>query len=173
MAFDIFATFGNNSVQMPAMPKSTEKRSAGIPIISLAFGTENETNITSASSGAGAGKAKFKPIVITKHIDATSPTLFAVLCRGGHYETVTFDFFQAGGEGANTKPYYSIACKMVAIRDFEQSGSVGDDVPLEQITFQCGAIQLNYRPQDTKGALGDPVSTQWSTVLNKAAFEVK
>jgi len=47
------------------------------------------------------------------------------------------------------------------------------DVPTEDITFEYGAIQINYTPQDSKGGLsGKPIVNQWSQITNTADFIV-
>jgi type VI protein secretion system component Hcp len=51
------------------------------------------------------------------------------------------------------------------------SGSTGDDVCEEEVTFEYGAIQLEYWWQDDKGALSGPKDTCWSRVLNTAEFK--
>src|SRR5258708_5581521 len=53
------------------------------------FGTTNAASISSATMGAGSGKATFNEFHIQKTIDAGSASLFKTLCEGGHYQVLT------------------------------------------------------------------------------------
>src|SRR5689334_11672015 len=60
------------------------------------FGAANAASISSASMGAGSGKATFDPFSITKAIDRATPSLFSTLCMGGHYKLLTLWVRKAG-----------------------------------------------------------------------------
>lgn len=48
----------------------------------LALTEENHTALKNATSGSGAGKARFNSFTITKEVDSASPKLFQVATRG-------------------------------------------------------------------------------------------
>jgi type VI secretion system secreted protein Hcp len=131
---------------------------------------ENKLSIGSATGGAGAGKASFNPIEIVHAVGPASPGLFLILCMGGHFDTVSFEFVGAGGAPGQSKLLYVINCKMVAISKIEQAITDGDDTLAETITLQCGAIQVSYMPSDAKAASQSP--SMWSSIRNTNSFEV-
>src|SRR5437868_4959516 len=57
-----------------------------IEISEFSFGAENTVSISSATGGAGAGKATFKEFTVKKLTDTASPDLFSRLCQGTHYK---------------------------------------------------------------------------------------
>ncbi len=172
MAIDIFATFSGPSHAQIAIPDSPlDPRSKGIRLESFLMGLENQTTIGGTSGGAGSGKATFEPIVISKAIDAQTPALAYALVSGSRYDTVTFEFFTAGG-AKSPGPIYSIACRLVMINKIQQAISQGDDTLIEEITLQYGAFQIKSRPINKDGMLGKEVMSQWSKVKNNSTFDV-
>jgi type VI secretion system Hcp family effector len=180
MAVDIFAVFapasGNASKIVGETTNEAYKSRAGavIELASFSMGAENPAVIGSASGGAGVAKARFNPIEIVHHVGAASPGLFQAMCIGAHFDSVSFEFVKAGGaKGRAGKPFYVVNCKLVMITGIEQSASTGDDVLLEKITLQCGAIQVTYTLTDAAGRMvGNSPTATWSQVRNTGAFEV-
>jgi type VI protein secretion system component Hcp len=64
----------------PAFPVATD--SGLIALDSYQWGVEQKLNVGSATTGAGAGKADFTALTVTKDVDSTSPTLFQYLASG-------------------------------------------------------------------------------------------
>jgi type VI secretion system secreted protein Hcp len=174
MAVDIFATFAGQSIPAIQIPETAlHPLSKGVEILSISMGLENQTTIGGTSGGAGSGKATFNPIVMTKRVDTTTPPLTMALVSGGRYDTVTFDFFMSGAPQAKASgPIYTIACKMVFVSKIQQSVSQGDDIIIEEITLQYGAIQIKSKPLNKDGTLGKEVIMQWSKVKNNNSFDV-
>src|ERR1700730_6172824 len=135
MAFDAFVKFypaaGSSE---PIEGESTDSMFKGwFEIKEFSFGIENTLNITSASSGAGAGKAEFKEFTIKKQTDKASPSLALTCGQGGHYDLVQLRLRKAAGKwsggGGDVDLAYDV--KVVAVKSIEWSGSSGDDVPEE------------------------------------------
>jgi type VI secretion system secreted protein Hcp len=64
----------------------------------FSFGVENPTTIGSATSGAGAGKAKFNEFTITKTADKASPIFFKSCASGQHIKVAVLTCRKAGEE---------------------------------------------------------------------------
>jgi type VI secretion system secreted protein Hcp len=140
-------------------------------ISEFSFGGENTLNITSATGGAGAGKATFKEFTVKKQTDASSGKLLVLLGTGGHYKKVTLLLRKSGGAAAAGKsgaPYLLFAFGMVALKSIEWSGSSGDDVPTETVVFEYGELMVNYHPQKEDGSLGAGQPLGWSKLNNTA-----
>ncbi len=91
MAFDAFLKLYSPPARPSAIVgESTDTQFKGwFEIKEFSFGIENTLNITSASSGAGAGKAEFKEFTIKKQTDKASPSLaLAPAVKAGHYDKV-------------------------------------------------------------------------------------
>jgi type VI secretion system secreted protein Hcp len=128
MAFDAFVKFypaaGSSE---PIEGESTDSMFKGwFEVKEFSFGIENTLNITSASSGAGAGKAEFKEFTIKKQTDKASPILASTCGKGGHYQKVELRLRKSGAKGGSTSGdvYLSYDFKLVAVKSVEWSGLV-------------------------------------------------
>ena len=177
MAFDIFLKLESpaGKALSPAELKgeTTDKAFAGaIQINSFSFGVENQITIGSASGGAGTGKAAFKELEITKHVDSVSPALFKALCMGAHFGDAWLYIRKAGAvKGATAQAYITIRLKMMFVTNIEFTGSSDDDLPGEKVTFKYGAMEISYKPQDATGKAGAEIKAMWSQIKNAAVLE--
>src|SRR5580698_7465950 len=97
MAFDAFLNFIPAGAADAIVGESTDTQFKGwFEIKEFSFGIENTVNITSASTGAGAGKAEFKEFTIKKQTDKASPSLALTCGSGGHYELVQLRLRKSG-----------------------------------------------------------------------------
>ncbi len=175
MAFDAFVKFTPAAGASEAIEgESTDKTFTGwFEIKEFSFGIENTLNITSASSGAGAGKAEFKEFTIKKQTDKASPILACTCGKGGHYEKVELKLRKSGAKGGAVSGdvYLAYDFKLVAVKSVEWSGSSGDDVPEETVVFEYGALKIGYKPQNKDGTLGKLIERSWNKVTNSATFD--
>src|SRR5579859_4727696 len=173
-AFLQFAETGATGVVLDGETKDKEmsgKSPVPFEIQDWKFSVSNITNIGSASGGGGAGKCKFEAFTVKKNIDTASAMCFLTCCVGGHFNQVNLYVRKAGGTAEQSgQTYLQFGFKMVAV---SQIGWSHGDVPTEDITFEYGAIQIIYTPQDSKGALtSTPITDQWSQITNTADFIV-
>ena len=133
------------------------------------FDIEQTLNIGSQSGGAGAGKITFNPFSITRAIDKASPTLFQMACSGTAFANVYLGLRKSvgtGGGGSNATGAFFLRFdfKLVAVKTLSYSH---DEVsPQEKVTFEYGALQMRYRPQDASGVLGPVNQVGWDRVRN-------
>lgn len=173
MAFDAFVSFKPAGGHEKIEGESTDAQFKGwFEIKEFSFGIENTLNITSASSGAGAGKADFKEFTIKKQTDKASPSLTLTCGMGGHYEEVQLRLRKSGGKtsGGAGDVYLAYDFKLVAVKSIEWSGSSGDDVPEETVVFEYGAMRIGYRPQNMDGTLGNIVERSWNKLTNNQSY---
>ncbi|MCH8036259.1 MAG: type VI secretion system tube protein Hcp [Proteobacteria bacterium] len=177
MAFDAFLVFsgegaGASKIEGETSDEEMSKEKA-FEILEFNFDVENTLNIGSASGGAGAGKVQFNEFVVKKRTDKSSSVLFLNCCSGGHFNDVYLLLRKAGVEKAKTGGnYLKFQFKLVAVKKIGWSGSTGDDVCEEEVTFEYGAIKLQYWWQDSTGKLDGPKEAEWSRIKNKATFTV-
>ncbi len=179
MAFDAFLKFAKGGPAAPADGITGETRDdyfkGWIEVKEFTFGIENTLNITSASGGAGAGKADFKEFTVKKQTDISSPYLAIVCGMGGHFSDVQLWLRKSGASGqSGGKPYLKYAFKLVAVKSVEWSGSSGDDVPEETVIFEYGAMKVEYFKQSEDGSIPDSHDAQmaWSKTKNRNDFNV-
>ena len=169
MAFDAFLVFAEPGTSAYKIKGETldEGFPNGIEISEFSFGAENTINISSATTGAGAGKATFKEFTVKKMVDNGSPKLLVTLGAGGHYKIVQLFLRKSGAKKGSTGGAYLVfAFGMVAVKSLEWSGSSGDDVPTETVIFEYGELYVGYKPQKEDGSLGKLESGGWSKIKN-------
>jgi type VI secretion system secreted protein Hcp len=174
MAFDTFlcftATSGSGSA-VPIVGESQDSVYKGcFEIKEFSFGAENTLNITSATGGAGAGKASFKEFKVKKQTDTATPFLLQTLGLGGHYDVVQLFIRKSGAQaaaGLSGQAYIVFSFGMVAVKSLDWSGSDGDDVPTEDVVFEFGELVVSYYPQLPTGLLDTkPRTGSWSKLTN-------
>ena len=179
-AFDVFIQFtSDNGDSTPKVEgdsnDSTFKASDGwCEIKGITFGIENTLNIGSATTGAGAGKAKFNEIALDIGPGSLANSLFVTCAMGGHYKTVKIVFRKAGaaakgaGPGANSGVFLEIELGLVGVKSEEFAASSGDDLPVTKVTLMCGSMKMTYRKQDANGKILDTkgTSVSWDSTTN-------
>jgi type VI secretion system secreted protein Hcp len=174
MAFDAFLVVKDSGKAVKVKGETQDaffKNLGAFEISEFSFGAENTLNITSATGGAGAGKATFKEFTVKKQTDSASGQMLILIGTGGHYKSMQLYIKKSGGaadKGKSGKPYLVFAFGMVALKSIEWSGSTGDDVPSETVVFEFGELMVNYFPQKEDGSLGAGQPLGWSKLNNTA-----
>ncbi len=180
MAFDSFLYFQGKTTSDTFIPQgeTTDDQFKGVfafEIKSFNFSAQNNVTIGSSSQGAGAGKCVLEKFKFQKTIDRGSPVLFNACTAGKHFPAAVLVLRKAGGatEAQNQPCYLVFRFLFCFIDSVSWSGSSGDDVPTEDVSFAYGAMQINYRKQDAEGKLwGQTMEGVWSQVNNQPSFMV-
>jgi type VI secretion system secreted protein Hcp len=176
MAFDMFMVLppttpsGIKLAEEPTLDqyfKSTFGTQPVVEIRSFSLEVENTTSIASATSGAGAGKATFDPVVIEKSVDLLSESLYQMNTTGTHAAKMQV-FMRKAGTATAPKPYLVYGFGMVFVNKIEWSASEGDDQPIERVEFAYGSLSLAYYPQKPDGTFAATTATRitWNQMLN-------
>ena len=120
---------------------------------------------TGAGSGAGAGKANFQDISITKVLDKSSPQLFLGTASGKQYATATLKAV-ADTNKDGKQDYYVIKLTNVLVSSFQQGGASGGDRPIESLSLNFAKIEIEYTPQKADGSLDATVKAGWDLSKN-------
>ena len=137
-----------------------------IDITSFHWSAENTVSLGTATGGAGTGKAQLNELTVEKSVDSTTPQFLKSLTTGQHYQRVQI-FARKAGDNSSAWTTYSFA--MVFVKAQEQSGSAGDDVPTEKLTFAYGAVGQQVKRQANGVITAGVFESTWSQVLNKPA----
>lgn len=133
----------------------------------FSFDIEQTLNIGSQSSGSGAGKATFNPFSITRKIDRQSPYFYQAACSGTPYQQVALGARKSAG-GKQSGVMYLVFCfKLVAVKTI--AWSYDDESPKETVTFEYGALLVQYALQKPDGTLDTAAYVGgWNKVKNVA-----
>ena len=180
MAFDAFLYFQSSNNNYLPKGESTDLQFGKAPynafeIKSFNFSVQNNVTIGSQSKGAGAGRCVLEKFKFQKSIDSGSATLFNACAAGKHIDAAVLVLRKAGGAAPSaSQPCYLVFKFLFCYIDtVSWSGSSGDDIPTEDVSFAYGAMQINYRMQDAQGTIlpGNYISS-WSQVTNTSMFMV-
>jgi type VI secretion system secreted protein Hcp len=178
MAFDAFLYFQSGSDTYLPKGESTDiqfMKFNAFEIKSFSFSLQNNVTIGSGTKGAGAGRCVLEKFKFQKSIDRGSPVLFNACVAGKHIDAAVLVLRKAGGVSPGSSPPCYLVFKFLFcyVDTVSWSGSSGDDVPTEDVSFAYGAVQINYRVQSSQGTLvGTPFKGSWSQVANRAEFVV-
>jgi type VI secretion system secreted protein Hcp len=142
-----------------------------LEVLSFSFGVSQAETTGSASTGAGAGKAKFEEFSIEKAVDLASVPLYVACAAGAHFPTVNLAIRKAGG---SQLLYLQYIFRMVFVTNISWSGGGGDEAPKETVKFKFGAMGIQYLQQTSTGAV-DPKGKMigwWSTTSNQPTYKV-
>lgn len=142
-----------------------------VALTTFSDGEVQTTNIGSQSTGAGAGKVTFSPVVFSKIPDIISPQFFTSLASGTAYKFVEFSFYKVGGSGGNGEDIlrYKIRLALVAFTTIQRAAATcNGDCPdlIENFSMEYGGKYITYYPQNPNGTVGNPEGEGWNRIKN-------
>src|SRR4051812_40353498 len=117
----------------------------GIDGESTVKGHKGDIELKSASLGGGAatGKVKMGEIIVVKHVDKSSPTLFKAVATGKHFPTVTITLRKAGGHPID---YLKLNMDTVIVSGVTNVKG-NDPKPSEQVSLSFKKVEVEYKEQ--------------------------
>jgi len=158
MAVDIFLKI--NGVDGDS---ADDKHKKDIDILAFSWGLSNSGS-AQVGGGAGAGKVNVQDLSVTKWVDSATPKLVLACCNGTHYDDATLVVRKAGGTPVE---YIKLKLQEVLVTSVSTGGSGGEDRLTENITLNFAKFNLDYTPQDAKGAAGTAIPAGWDVAANK------
>lgn len=134
-------------------------------VTTFSFDVEQTINMSSQSSGAGAGKIQFNPFKVSRKIDKASSIMFQMACRGTTFDFVRLGFRKASGTEASGLFYLRFDFKLVALKTI--SWSHDDESPTEDLEFEYGGLKLSYMIQNPDGSMKVTNPVGWNKIQNK------
>ena len=124
---------------------------------------ESNAGKSDAGGGGGSGKVNMQDFHFTMRINKASPKLFLACASGQHIKEALLTCRKAGKD---QQEYLKIKFSDLLIASYQTGGSGGDEVPLEQISFNFSKIEQTYAAQKPDGTLDSPVVHNWSVKTN-------
>ncbi|GAM09411.1 protein hcp1 [Geobacter sp. OR-1] len=162
MAFDAFLKIDGIDGE-----STDDKHKDWIEILSFNHGlTQTASGSASTAGGASAERASFMDFSIVKALDKGSPKIFEACATGKHIKTVTVELCRAGGDKVKYMEYKLSEC---IVSSYRPGGSAqgGETLPLEEVSFNYGKIELSYTVQKrANGSGGGKVAAGWDLTKN-------
>lgn len=126
-----------------------------IEILSWSWGATQKGTFH-VGGGGGAGRVDMQDFKFKKHVDKASPKLMLACAQGEHIKSAVLVCRKAGKE---QQEYLKITFTDLMVSSYEPSGSAADQpLPVEEIAFNFGKIDITYREQKPDGTLGGGVT---------------
>jgi type VI secretion system secreted protein Hcp len=163
MAFDAF-------LKVSTVPgeSTDDKHKDWIEVLSYSWGVSQPSAGSRSTAGAAsAERTNHQDFSIVKVLDKASVKLFLSCCKGEHIPEVKLELCRATGD--KTK-YMEYKMTDVLVTSMRPGGSAhgGETLPLEEVSFNYGKIELTYTETDhgTGKPKGD-VKSNWDLKINK------
>jgi type VI secretion system secreted protein Hcp len=137
----------------------SEHHPDAIDVQAYSMGVSNPVTIGGATGGAGAGKASFSELNVSKPLDRSSPVLMHDLARGAHYRSADLYVEDLNGRLINW-----FHMETVFVSSLQDSG--GGQLPAESLSLVYGALVWTYYPQNSDGSSGTPITEGWDAIRN-------
>ena len=128
------------------------KHEDAIDVLSFSWGAD-QVGSSSTGGGAGGGRASFEELHVVSRVSKASPVLMQRLATG---TPVTEGKLVARRSGKDQQEFYTINLDDVIVSSYEvHTDGLG---LVEEFTLNFGAAELQYRPQQSDGTVGSPVT---------------
>jgi type VI secretion system secreted protein Hcp len=165
MAFDAF-------LKIDGIPgeSTDDKHKDQIEILSFSWGV-SQTGSGAASSGGArsAERCNHQDFSVVKTLDKASPKLFLACCQGTHIKEIKLALHRATGD---KQKYMEYVLSDAIVSSYRPGASAqgGASLPLEEVSFNYGKVELVYTETDHKtGKPKGDVKTNWDLTANKGA----
>jgi len=146
--------------------ESTDAKHKGaIDLESFSWGETNTGSGAGSRAGGGAGKVAMQDFHFTSRVNKASPSLFLACASGKHIKDAVLTARKAG---KGQQDYLVFKFRDLLISSYQIGGAeAAGDVPMDQVSFNFGQIEFEYRPQKPDGSLDAPIRAGWDVKKNK------
>lgn len=159
MAVDMFLKIA--TIDGETVDKEMVKTKA-CDVLAWSWGISN-SGTAHLGGGAGAGKANFQDISVTKYIDKASHALLLACATGEHFTEATLTVRKAG---KTQVPYLKIKMTEVLVTSISTGGSGGEDRLTENLSLNFAKVEFKYQEQKPDGSLGDEMPMTYDIAAN-------
>jgi type VI secretion system secreted protein Hcp len=144
MALSIFARIGTIKGESHDARHKDE-----IDVLSWSWGV-SQSGTVGHGGGGGAGKASFRDLTFTHHVDKASPLLMKACATGQHVRDATITVRKAG---QGQLEYLVVTMTDVLVTSVSTSVSAEGDLTIEDVALAFAKVDLEYKPQKPNGSL--------------------
>ena len=140
------------------------KHKGEIDLDSWSWG-ESQGGTMSFGGGGGAGKVQMQDFHFTMKVNKATPKLIIACASGEHLKKCVLTCRKAGKE---QQEFLKYTFTDVLISSYQTGGaSTGGVIPTDQISFNYGKMEVEYKEQKADGSLGGPIKSGWDLKANK------
>jgi type VI secretion system secreted protein Hcp len=140
------------------------KHANEIDVLSWSWGETQAGAASRSVGGASASRVQFRDVSITAKMSKASPILFQACAKGMPYRQAVLTARKAGKA---QQDFYMMKFYDVVVTSYQSGGSAkGDEVPIDQFTFNFGKVEIEYKPQKPDGSLDAGIKAKWDVRRN-------
>jgi type VI secretion system secreted protein Hcp len=140
------------------------KHKGEIDVDSWSWG-ETQGGTMSYGGGGGAGKVQMQDFHFVMKVNKATPKLILACATGEHIKTAVLTCRKAGKDQQEFLKYNFTD---VLISSYQTGGtSSGAVIPTDQISFNYGKMEIEYKEQKADGSLGGPIKAGYDLKANK------
>ncbi len=155
MAVDYYLKL--DGIEGESIKKGHEKE---IDIFSFSWGVHNPSDWLTGTGGA-TGKGVPSEISISKVVDKSSPKLMLHCCNGAHIKEGTVTM-RITGDKEQALEYEVWKLSKLTVASIHHAAGMGDQKPMESVSFKFMEIKLEYKPQKDDGTLDAAIPFGWN-----------
>jgi type VI secretion system secreted protein Hcp len=136
-------------------PDKTHKNE--IQIESFSWGA-TQSGTFAHGGGGGAGKVQMQDFHFLMKVNKASPKLMLSCATGEHVKSAILTCRKAGKD---QQEYVKVTFTDLLVTSYQTSGSVGEVVPMDQISLNFSKIEMEYKEQKADGSLGGAIKAHY------------
>lgn len=136
-----------------------------VDVYSWAWGM-SQSGTFHTGRGGGAGKVNVNNLVVTKYVDASTPTLMRHCCNGAHIPSAKLYVRKMGTDPLD---YMVIEMKKLMVVEVSPAGNPGDELVMENVCFNFAEFKVTYTAQNDDGSPGAQYDLAWNIEANRPA----
>ncbi|HTO88045.1 MAG TPA: type VI secretion system tube protein Hcp [Thermoanaerobaculia bacterium] len=174
MAFDSFLKLDNIEGESMDSKHKNEIEVLSFGIAATAPGDKEHgpvgvTNPASQDTGGGGGStvSQHGDLMVTKVVDKSTPKLFEACAAGIHIPKAVLTFRKAGKDQQDFFVRTFSDVFISSIQYGQGADKFGTNLPVEQVQFNYGKAEIEYKEQKSDGTLGGSTKAGWNVKARK------
>lgn len=138
------------------------KHKGEIELLSFSWGETNTGR--GGGPGGGGGKVNMEDLAVVMNASRASPPLFLACASGQHIKSAVLIGRKAGKD---QQEFLKYTFTDLVVSSYETGASHDVVTVTDQVAFNFGRIEVEYRPQKPDGTLDAPVKAGWDVKANR------
>lgn len=140
------------------------KHKGEIELESFAWGETHELAAAGGGGGGGAGRVRIEDVHFAMKFNRASPLLLLACASGQHLKSAVLT---ARREGKDALEFLVYKFNDLLVSSYRTTASPEQPYPLDEVAFNFGQVQVEYRPQRPDGRPDAPVQAGWDVRANR------
>lgn len=139
------------------------KHKGEIELLSFSWG-ETNAGRRAGGGGGGAGRVDMHDLAVVMPVSRASPPLFLACASGQHIKSAVLTGRKAGKD---QQEFLKYTFTDLLVSSYETGASHDAATVTDQVAFNFGRIEVEYRPQKPDGTLDAAVKAGWDVKANR------